>query len=106
MTVYFCNSSALVKCYVQEHGSAWMRTLLDPTAGHHVYLVSISSVEVIAAVTRRRRGDIAATDGAAAVAQFRQDVAQRYRLIDLTPPLIARAMTFAETHGLRGYDAV
>ena len=107
MTVYFCDSSALVKCYVQEHGSAWMRTLLEPTAGHHLYLVSITSVEVIAAVTRRRRlGDITATDGAAAVAQFRQDVAQRYRLIDLTPPLIARAMTFAETHGLRGYDAV
>ena len=107
MTIYFCDSSALVKCYVQEHGSAWMRTLLDPTAGHHLYLVSITSVEVIAAVTRRRRlGDIAATDGSAAVAQFRQDVAQRYRLIDLTPPLIARAMTFAETHGLRGYDAV
>jgi len=90
VTVYYCDSSALVKGYVQEQGSAWMRTLLDPTAGHHLYLASITSVEVIAAVTRRlRRGDIAATDGAAAVAQFRQDVAQRYRLIDLTPPLIA-----------------
>ena len=29
MTVYFCDSSALVKCYVQEHGSAWMRTLVS-----------------------------------------------------------------------------
>ena len=67
MTLYFCDSSALVKCYVQEHGSAWMRTLLDPTAGHHLYLASITGVEVIAAVTPRlRRGDIAATDGAEA----------------------------------------
>ena len=107
MTVYFCDSSALVKCYVQERGSAWMRTLLDPTAGHHLYLASITSVEVIAAVTRRvRRGDIAAADGAAAVTQFRQDVAQRYRLLDLTPALVARAMTMAETYSLRGYDAV
>ena len=66
-------------------------------------LASITGVEVIAAVTRRlRRGDIAATDGAAAVAQFRQDFAQRYRLIDFTPPLVARAMTLAETHSLRG----
>lgn len=40
------------------------------------------------------------------MAQFRQDVAQRYRLIDLTPPLVTRAMTLAETHSLRGYDAV
>jgi uncharacterized protein len=107
VTVYFCDSSALVKCYVQEHGSAWMRTLLEPTAGHHLYLASITGVEVIAAVTRRlRRGDIAATDGAAAVAQFRHDFAQRYRLVDLTPLLVARAMALAETHSLRGYDAV
>ncbi len=107
MTVYFCDSSALVKCYIQEPGSAWTRTLLDPIAGHHLYLAAITGVEVIAAVTRRlRRGDITATDGAAAVAPFRQDFAQRYRLIDLTPLLIARAMTLAELHSLRGYDAV
>lgn len=43
---------------------------------------------------------------AAAVAQFHHDFAQRYRLIDLTPLLVARAMTLAETYGLRGYDAV
>ena len=45
MTVYFCDSSALVKGYVQEQGSAWMRTLLDPTAGHHLYLASIRPSE-------------------------------------------------------------
>jgi predicted nucleic acid-binding protein len=107
VTVYFCDSSVLVKCYVQEHGSAWMRSLLDSTAGHHLYLAAITGVEVIAAVTRRlRRGDMAATDSAAAVAQFRQDFTRRYRLIDLTQPLVARAMTLAETHSLRGYDAV
>jgi hypothetical protein len=86
VTVYYCDSSALVKCYVQEQGSVWMRTLLGPTGGHHLYLASSTGVEVIAAVTRRlRRGDIAATNGAAAIAQFRQDFAQRYRLIDFTP---------------------
>jgi len=68
VTVYFCDSSALVKCYVQEPGSAWMLTLLDPTAGHHLYVASITGVEVIAAVARRvRRGDITTTDGAAAL---------------------------------------
>ena len=67
----------------------------------------LAGTTALAAVTRRlRRGDITATDGAAAVAQFHQDFAQRYRLIDLTPLLVARAMTMAETHGLRGYDAV
>lgn len=107
MTVYFCDSSALVKAYVQERGSGWMRALLDPAAEHPLYLAAITGVEVIAAVTRRlRRRDMTATDSAAALMQFRQDFEQRYRLLDLTPLLVARAMTLAETHGLRGYDAV
>ena len=38
--------------------------------------------------------------------QFRHDFVQRYRLIDLTPLLVDRAMTMAGTYGLRGYDAV
>jgi len=93
-----------------------LRTILYPNdfkrnvTSYHAMsiLLKIKDRKVLmAAVTRRlRRGDIAATDSAAAVAQFRYDFAHRYRLIDLTPPLVARAMTLAETHSLRGYDAV
>lgn len=36
MAVYFCDSSAIVQCYVQEQGSVWMGTLLDVTAEHHL----------------------------------------------------------------------
>ena len=107
MAVYFCDSSAIIKCYVQERGSAWMVALLDVTAGHHLYVARITGVEVIAAICRRaRRGDIAAPDMAAALAQFRQDFAGLYYSIEIAPALVARAMTLAETHALRGYDAV
>ena len=96
MTVYFCDSSALVKCYVQERGSAWMRTLLDPTAGHHLYLASITGVEVIAAVTRRlRRGDMAATDGAA---RNRGAVPPRFRAA--LPPHRPHPIPGSQGHGL------
>jgi len=106
VAVYFCDSSAIVKCYVQEQGSVWMGTLLDVTAGHHLYLARITGVEVIAAIRRRaRRGDIAAPDAATALAQFRQDFLGLYRLIDITAALITRAMALAETHAVRGYDA-
>jgi predicted nucleic acid-binding protein len=107
VAVYFCDSSAIVKCYVQEQGSAWMVALLDTAAVHHLYLARITGVEVIAAMHRRaRRGDIAATDVAAALAQFRQDFAELYRLIEITPALVTRAMALVETYALRGYDAV
>jgi predicted nucleic acid-binding protein len=55
VAVYFCDSSAIVKCYVQEQGSAWMVTLLDAAAVHHLYLARITGVEVIAAMRRRAR---------------------------------------------------
>jgi predicted nucleic acid-binding protein len=107
VAVYFCDSSAIVKCYVQERGSAWMVTLLDATAGHHLYLARITGAEVIAAIRRSaRRGEIAAPDAVAALAQFRQDFAGLYRLIESTPALVTRAMALAETQVLRGYDAV
>jgi uncharacterized protein len=98
VAVYFCDSSAIVKRYVQEQGSAWTVALLDATAMHHLYLARITGVEVIAAVCRRARlGDIAADDVAAALAQFRQDFAGLYRVIEITPALVTRAMGFAET---------
>jgi uncharacterized protein len=84
-----------------------MVALLDAAAMHHLYLARITGVEVIAAMCRRaRHGDIAATDVAAALAQFRQDFAGLYRVIEITPTLVTRAMDFAETYALRGYDAV
>ena len=83
-----------------------MVALLDVTAGHLLYVARITGVEVIAAIRRRaRRGDIAAPDMAVALAQFRQDFAGLYHSIEITPALVARAMTLAETRVLRGYDA-
>ena len=55
---------------------------------------------------RGHRGDIAATDVAAALAQFRQDFAELYRIIEITPALVIRAMALAEMYAMRGYDAV
>jgi predicted nucleic acid-binding protein len=86
VAIYFCDSSAVVKCYVQERGSGWMVALLDADAVHHLYLARITGVEVIAAVCRRtRHGDIAATDVAVSLAQFRRDFAGLYRVIEITP---------------------
>jgi uncharacterized protein len=107
VAVYFCDSRAIVKCDVPEQGSAWMVALLDAAAMPHLSLARMTGVEVIAARRRRARlGDIVATDVAAALVQFRQDVAGPYRMIDITPALVTRAMAFAETYALRGDDAV
>lgn len=107
MAVYVVDSSALVKRYVRENGTAWVRGLTDPAAGHTLYIAGITGVEVVSALTRQTRGGaLAPTDAALALTQFRHDFAHQYQTVDLTPRLIARAMDLTETHALRGYDAV
>jgi hypothetical protein len=107
VAVYFFDSSALVKRYAYETGSEWVLALTELTACHSLYIARITAVEVVSAVTRRQRGgSVSETDAATAMADFRHDLSHQYRVVEMTPTVITRAMQLAETHGLRGYDAV
>jgi uncharacterized protein len=107
MASFFFDTSALVKRHVTETGGAWVRSLLQASAGHRVYLARITAVEVVSAITRRQhRGDLSPAQAGAILAHFRRHLGQRYRVIELTPALFTNAMTTARTHRLRAYDAV
>jgi predicted nucleic acid-binding protein len=56
VSAYFFDSSAIVKRYVKEEGSAWVISTSDRASGAHVYLASITGVEVVAALARKRKG--------------------------------------------------
>ena len=49
------DSSAVVKRYVRETGMAWVLSVLDPGAGHALYVARITGVEVVSALTRQAR---------------------------------------------------
>ena len=103
MAGYFLESSAVVKRYAQETGSAWIALLTDPQAGHHFYLARITAVEVVAAVARRQRGGaFSAADAAAALADFADDLTHQYRQVDITSRLITQGIELAKTYALRG----
>ncbi|MEG3933162.1 MULTISPECIES: type II toxin-antitoxin system VapC family toxin [unclassified Microcoleus] len=75
MTIYFVDSSALVKRYINEIGSAWVLSLCDPALNNDILIAAITSVEIVAAITIRSRGrSINATDATAACNQFRSDL--------------------------------
>jgi predicted nucleic acid-binding protein len=104
---FIFDASAVVKRYLKETGSGWIHGLADPAASHELFLTRIARVEVVAAVTRRARGNlIPAAAAAALVAQFRHDSAHQYNILEVTPALLADAERLVEVHGLRGYDAV
>jgi predicted nucleic acid-binding protein len=104
---YFLDSSAVVKRYVQETGTAWIRTLAAPASGHFIYLARITDVEVTSAIARRRgQPGLSVAQAKAALGLFRQDFAQDYRIAEITVALLQRAALLADVHEIRGYDAV
>jgi len=107
MAGYFVDSSALVKRYVQEDGTSWVRRLTRRSARSPIYLARITAVEVTAAVARRRKGRTLTSAKASSILhRFRQHLAGRYTVIEITPTLFNDAMRLANTHALRAYDAV
>jgi len=105
-TPYFLDSSAIVKCYLSEPGTAWMRSLFD-SPDHELYIASIAGAEVIAAIARRVPAkSLPAAVARSVIAAFRADFANAYSVISISDAVIARAMHLAEQHHLRGYDAV
>ena len=107
MAAFIFDASAIVKRYLKETGSHWVHGLTSPAASHEIFLTRIGRVEVVAAVTRRGRGNVIAPAAASAlIAQFRHDAAHQYNTVEITPHLLTDAERLAEIHGLRGYDAV
>ena len=107
MAVYFFDSSALVNRYVQEIGSAWVRTLCQQTAPQDQYIARIAGVEVISAIARRgKAGDLSPSALAITLNRYHEDFALAYEIVEISPAIVARAMEFAQHRFLRGYDAV
>jgi uncharacterized protein len=89
VAVYFFDSSALVKRYAHETGSAWVLAITEPTAGHALYIARITAVEVVSAMARRQRGgSVTETDAATAMMDFRHDLSRQYRVIEITRTVI------------------
>ena len=107
MAAYFFDSSAIVKRYVQETGTAWVRRVTRHGRPDRIYLARITAVETASAATRRRRGgSLTAARVRSILTRFRSHLANRYRILEITPDLLNDAMRLANAHALRAYDAV
>jgi uncharacterized protein len=107
VAIYFLDTSAVVKRYVLETGTAWVQALTAPAAGHVHCVARITRPETVSAITRRERGGhITPAHAAMALTDFDQDFTRQYLIVTLSDALIDHAAVLARTHALRGYDAV
>lgn len=106
MSAYFFDSSALVKFYVEETGTPWVRSFTD-AEDNIIHPSSLAEVETVSALTRRlNRRDIDQAEFDGACDDLQQDFATQYRIVALTEAIIRNAASLARKHGLRAYDAV
>jgi uncharacterized protein len=103
VSVYYFDTSALVKRYVAETGSAWVRAITTPASGNEIYVARISAVEGVSALVRQSPplGNLSAV-----LADLQFDFFHQYQRLALSNSVVATAMRLAEAHRLRGYDAV
>ena len=107
MATFFCDSSAIVKRYIAETGSAWLAASTNPAGGNYVYVARITFVEVISAVTRREKGNhISTNDADNARLTFEQDYLNEFLKVEISENLINEAANLARKYALRGYDAI
>jgi predicted nucleic acid-binding protein len=107
VSVYYIDTSALVKRYAREPGTQWIEELTDLDSGNEIYTVRLTGPEMIAAIFRKARNRELTRAVANRIAgQFTADWESQYRIVEVTESVGDQAMTLARKHGLRGYDAV
>ena len=103
---FFLDSSALVKRYVHEQGSAYV-SALPTNSDDLLYVAQIAGVEVVSAIARKSLGKtISQRRTQNAIIQFRTDFNGKFVVLAMSSSLLEYAMQLAETHALRAYDAV
>ena len=107
MAGYFCDSSAIVKRYIRETGTGWIIGLMRSSAKNEFAVAQITGVEVVSAISRRHRGNfLTNTQADKASYRFLRDFNNRFGVIKIDDAIIRNAIYLAQTHVLRGYDAV
>ena len=107
MNIYYLDSSAALKRYMDEIGSVWLRATVDVALSPILFVSSLLIVEVTSALNRGlREGTLTPTDYTLTQNALRGDCLNEYKLIPPTGAILESACSLLERHPLRAYDAV
>lgn len=107
MTIYFMDTSAIIKRYIVERGQEWILSICDPAQSHNLYISQAALVEVVATICRRaREQSISIAERDRLITVFRHDSRSSYNIWPVTTDLYEAAGNLCRLHRLRAYDAV
>ncbi len=107
MTVYYLDTSAAVKRYVNESGSVWIRNITSAYPHHFLISSRLLVVEIASALARRLRDKLITRNiHRVSLQALDDDCRLDYQLIELTDDIVNLARNLVGRHPLRAYDAV
>lgn len=112
MNSFYLDTSALVKYYIPETGSAWVDELIDAQMyrekwRYEILISQLTVIEVAAAVEKRRRmKEISERHRVRTLSKFSIDARQRYAIVRVSDSIVELAVKLTARHPLRAYDAV
>jgi predicted nucleic acid-binding protein len=107
MALYFFDSSALVKRYVREQGSVWVRETTVSVSGHLIHSSLLTVAEIASALARRHReGSLSASECDRLFGAYLVDCAGSFLLLRVEEEVIQRAVALMNRYPLRTADAI
>jgi predicted nucleic acid-binding protein len=107
MAATYVDTSALVKRYVAEVGSTWVRRIVARPVHQVLYTAALTEVEVRSALQRLvREGRLDTAQAQRLTQRVTQHFTRRYQVIRITRTVVTQAGLVLERHPLRAYDAV
>jgi predicted nucleic acid-binding protein len=107
LSVYYLDTSALVKLYVREPGTERMLRLADPAGGHTLAVLGLARVEFHAAIRLRERlGDVTHEIAGQVLGAMEERGAKLLFNSTLPDLVIEEAVALVGRHALKAYDAV
>ena len=102
--ILYCDTSALLKLFVDEEGSDWMIKARD--ASLSIAVCRITWAESMAAFAQRCRFKGANLPALAKSRTALEQAWYEFAIVDISQPLVEKAGVYAEAFALRGYDSV
>lgn len=107
MNVYFVDTSALAKRYIEEKGTDWLLSWILPEAENIVVISDITTVEMISLLARRLREGTLTTERTEILrTNFLLHSDKEYLLIPVDEDVLQRARQLLQKHTLRTLDAL
>jgi len=107
LNIYFFDTSALVKRYVDENGSNWVKDTTSEEKNNPIILSHITWVEVLSAFTRlNREKKLSESDMDESIEIFQYDWNFQYNSIEVDDYIIQSSGDLVRKYPLRAYDSI